>query len=139
MTMPKFDEINVGDALPELNLGVLTREGIAAFAHASGDMNPIHLDEEAAKANKLPGIIAHGMLNMAFLSRVVTGWVPQSQLRGLETRFAAMAFPGDTVVCRGEVSGKREDGGEKLADLTIELVNGKGETLLAGGAIVALS
>ena len=61
------------------------------------------------RVDGVPGIIAHGMLNMAFLSRVVTGWVPQSQLRRLETRFAAMAFPGDTVVCRGEVSGKRED------------------------------
>lgn len=139
MTMPKYDELNVGDALPELDLGVLTKEGIAAFAHASGDMNPIHLDDEAARANKLPGIIAHGMLNMACLGRLVTGWVEQKQVRRFETRFAAMAFPGDHVKCRGEVTGKREEGGEKLADLTIELINGKGETLLAGGAVVALA
>jgi len=76
-----------------------TREQIAAYAEASGDRNPIHLDDEAARAAGLPGVIAHGMLQMGLLARVAGD---PGRLRRLSCRFAEMVRPGDTVTFRGE-------------------------------------
>ena len=73
-------------------------EQIAAYARASGDMNPIHLDAAFAKSVGLPGIIAHGMLQMS-IAAVVAGKAAgrPSRLRRLSVRFAGMVEPGDTV------------------------------------------
>jgi len=76
-----------------------TREQIAAYAEASGDHNPIHLDDEAARSVGLPGVIAHGMLQMGLLARVAG---EPGRLRRLSCRFAGMVRPGDTVTIRAE-------------------------------------
>jgi acyl dehydratase len=76
-----------------------TREQIAAYAEASGDSNPIHLDEGFARSVGLPGVIAHGMLQMGLLARVAG---PPGRLRRLSCRFAGMVRPGDIVTFRGE-------------------------------------
>ncbi len=76
-----------------------TREQIAAYAEASGDTNPIHLDEDFARSVGLPGVIAHGMLQMGLLARVAG---EPGRLRRLTCRFAGMVRPADTVTFRGE-------------------------------------
>jgi acyl dehydratase len=76
-----------------------TEEQIAAYAEASGDHNPIHLDDEFARSVGLPGVIAHGMLQMGLLARVAG---EPGRLRRLSCRFAGMVRPGDTVTFRGE-------------------------------------
>ena len=137
--MIRFDDVELGDTLPELVSSPVTRTQLALFAGAAGDHNPIHLDDEAAKGSGLPGVIVHGMLSMALLGQMITGWVPQKNLRAFSTRFAAMNYPGDTITCRGKVVAKREVGGERLVDLDLEAWNSRGEKTLAGNATCALS
>lgn len=96
-----------------------TREQIAAYAEASGDRNPIHLDDEFARSVGLPGIIAHGMLQMGLLARVAG---PAGELRRLSCRFVGMVQPGDTVTFRGE----KQDGHVQLT-----AVNQDGDTVLS--------
>jgi acyl dehydratase len=67
-------DVTVGDELPSLSM-TFTREDLVAYAHASGDMNPIHREEEFAKSVGLPDVIAHGMLTMGRAIKVVTDWV----------------------------------------------------------------
>ncbi len=133
-----YDGIQVGDAIPALTKPAIGPLQLALFAGASGDHNPIHLDEQAAKGGGLPGVIAHGMLSMAFLGQVLTDWVPQRCIRNFSTRFAAMAYPGDVITCKGTVTAKREADGDKLIDLEITAENQKGERTLIGQATVAL-
>jgi len=137
--MPDINEYNIGDAIPELTKAPITRTQLALFAGASGDHNPIHLDDEEARKGGLPGVIAHGMLNMASLGQLLTAFVPQSQVRAFSARFVAMTVPGDVISCRGEVTGKRQDNKEDLLDLKIIAVNQKDETVLDGTASVALT
>ena len=75
-----------------------TSDRIAAYAEASGDRNPIHLDEDFARSVGLPGVIAHGLLQMGILA-VVAGEAAggAGRLRRLSCRFAGMVVPGDTV------------------------------------------
>ena len=73
-------------------------EQIAAYARASGDMNPIHLDARFAQSVGLPGVIAHGMLQMSMAAIVAaTAAGGAKRLRQLSVRFAGMVEPGDTV------------------------------------------
>lgn len=137
--MVRFEDINVGDAIPAMTKPAISHLQLALYAGAGADHNPIHVDDEAAKAGGLPGIIAHGMLPLGFLGQLLTQWVPQRQLRSLSARFIIMAFPGDVITCSGRITGKREAAGEKLVDLEIAAQNQAGETIQSGKATVALT
>ena len=63
-----------GQELPEHTMTV-NREKLRAYAMASGDHNPIHLDEEFAKSVGLPNVIAHGMYTMALAGEAILCWV----------------------------------------------------------------
>jgi acyl dehydratase len=108
----------------------VTRDQIRAYAEASGDHNPIHLDDEAARAAGLPGVIAHGMLGMAQLANFVVAYAgDHRRLRLLRCRFSGMVLPGDTITFTGRVTG--EDGG--LVTLELGAENQKGERVLTKG------
>jgi acyl dehydratase len=134
-----FKDIEVGQTIQAMTKPAISHLQLALYAGAGADHNPIHVDEEAAKAGGLPGIIAHGMLPLGFLGHLLTQWVPQKQVRSLSARFVAMAFPGDVISCSGKVAAKREEGGEKLVDLEIVAQNQKGENIQLGKATIALT
>jgi acyl dehydratase len=105
----------------------VTREQIAAYAEASGDHNPIHLDDQAARAAGLPGVIAHGMLGMAQLANFVVAYAgDHRRLRRLRCRFSGMVLPGDVITFSGRVAGSAEN----LIRLELEAQNQKGEKVL---------
>jgi acyl dehydratase len=100
-----------------------TREQIAAYAQASGDHNPIHLDEDFAKSVGLPGVIAHGMLQLGIAATVAAEAAGgPDHLRRLSARFAGMVEPDDTVTFTAQPSG---DG-----RLELGAVNQRGEAVL---------
>jgi acyl dehydratase len=100
----------------------VTPEQIAAYADASGDHNPIHLDDGFARSVGLPGIIAHGMLLMGLAARVAVQEAGGAdRLRRLSCRFAGMVRPGDTVTFHAD----EEDG-----HVEITAVNQDGQPIL---------
>jgi len=121
----------IGSTLPERRWTV-TVEQIREYAKASGDRNPIHLDEAFARSVGLPGVIAHGMLTMAVVGQLVTGWLGDpSRLKAFRGRFAGMVLPGEELRCSGVLTRKDED----RRRLTIELtaVNQRGEQVFTKG------
>jgi acyl dehydratase len=81
------------------------KDQIAAYADASGDFNPIHLDDEFARSVGLPGVIAHGLLQMGILAVVAQEAAGGRPLRRLRCRFTGMVVPGDTVTFTAEPAG----------------------------------
>ncbi|MEP6752815.1 MAG: MaoC/PaaZ C-terminal domain-containing protein [Candidatus Dormiibacterota bacterium] len=80
-----------------------TKEQIAAYADASGDRNPIHLDDDFARSVGLPGVIAHGMLQMGIAGTVAAEVAGGGhRLRRLVCRFSGMVVPGDRVAFSAE-------------------------------------
>ena len=59
-----FQDVNEGDELPALVKGPIERIQLVKYAGASGDFNPIHVDEEYAKSAGMKSVFAHGMLSM---------------------------------------------------------------------------
>lgn len=100
-----------------------TRDQIAAYAEASGDHNPIHLDDAFARSVGLPGVIAHGMLQMGLLATVASEAAGgPAHLKRLSVRFAGMVVPGDTVTFKAEPAG--------TGKLDLSATNQKGEAVL---------
>jgi Acyl dehydratase len=100
-----------------------TKQQIVAYAEASGDHNPIHLDDGFAKTVGLPGVIAHGMLQMALMATVAAeGAGGPDRLRRLYCRFAGMVVPGDTVTFTAEPAGPGK--------LDLRAINQRGEPVL---------
>ena len=135
MTHPTFDRVQVGDALPPLQLAPINRTTLALFAGASGDHNPIHIDTDFARAAGMPDVFAHGMLGMAWVGRLVTGWAPEGELRAFNVRFAGITHLGNAVRCTGRVAEKLDD---RCVRLTLQSENQFGQVKIAGDALVTL-
>ena len=138
MTSPHFDSVQVGDALPALSLPPVDRRTLALFAGASGDHHPIHIDLDYARGAGMPDVFAHGMLGMAWLGRLLTGWAPQSRLRRFDVRFQGITHLGNAIRCTGRVVEKLEAGGERCVRIELQSTNQFGQTKIAGEALVAL-
>ena len=134
-----YEDIQVGDALPTLRLPPVNRTTLALFGGASGDHNPIHLDLDFARGAGMPDVFAQGMLGMAWLGRLLTDWVPQSQLRRFDVRFLGITHLGHIVSCSGEVLEKIEQTGERQLRLRIQSADQHGEMRIAGEAWVAMT
>lgn len=132
----RYDDIAVGTELAPLQADTISRLTLALYCGASGDHNPIHVDSDFARSAGMDDVFAHGMLGMAYLARLVTGWAPQHAVRALSTRFVAITHVGDRVVCSGSVIEKLPGRQVRLA-LTAQ--DQSGVVKLAGEAIVELS
>lgn len=137
--MTTKSSVNVGDTLPELKLPPISRAQLALFAGASGDHNPIHIDVDFARRAGMPDVFAHGMLGMAWVGRLVTGWRPQSKLRKFDVRFGAITHLGNAPVLSGKVLEVIEQDGETRARVQVEMRNQFGESKIQGEALVALA
>jgi acyl dehydratase len=126
--------IAVGTELPPLALPPISRTTLALFAGASGDHNPIHIDLDVARSAGLDDVFAHGMLSMAHLGRLLTGWVPQERIRSYRVRFAAITPVLAQPTCTGTVTAV-EDG---LATVELVVTLADGTVTLTGDAVVAL-
>jgi len=118
----------------------ITQEKINLYAEASGDFNPIHIDESFAAKTPFGGTIAHGMLNLAYVSEMMGLAFGRSWLSGgkLSARFKASARPGDTVTMNGKIDSIEQKDSVSYANCSFECCNQKGEIIVAGETVVKL-
>lgn len=109
---------------------VLTQEKIDAYADASGDHNPLHIDPAFAASTRFGGTIAHGMLVLSYLSETMTLECSEEWMRSghMKVRFRGAARPGDTV------STYREARANAAQSWEIEARNQRDEVLVSGQA-----
>ncbi len=114
-----------GQEIPNTTLNPIDQAQLARYAKASGDTNPIHLDEKVAIASGLPGVIAHGMLSAAFLAERARELAPNRPLKNYKCRFKAMLALGDSVT----ISGFAKEANRERLVLELVAKNQKGETV----------
>ena len=133
-----FEGIRVGDELPALAKAPMDRVQLSRYAGASGDFNPIHVDEVYAKSVGMPSVYAPGMLVMGMLGQLISDWARGGQLRRYHVRFIKMVWPGDTVVCKGRVSDRHGEGGRYFVEVDLWAENQKGELVMKGSSAIQL-
>ena len=114
----------------------ISQDQLVRYAHASGDHNPLHLDHEFAAASEFKGIIAHGMLTLAFISEMLTlefgrDWIESGRLK---VKFKGPAYPGQTVKTWGTVVKEEQKAQRRTLECVVGLSNSEGEELLTGTA-----
>jgi len=97
-------ELNAGDQIPELKV-TPDKYLPHRYAGASGDYNPIHIDQEFAKAVGLPSTILHGLYGMALVARAAIVGVEGDarSLKRLSVQFRGMGFPEQEITVTGTV------------------------------------
>lgn len=102
------------------------------YAGASGDFNPIHLDNDFAKKVGLPSLILHGLCTMAFVYRGVMGDKDPSKIKKLKVRFKMPVKPYDKLSVKGSVTGVEGN----LAGIDLVMENQNGEQVISNGFAV---
>jgi len=124
-----MSDLNVGDAVPELSV-TPDKYLPHRYAGASGDFNPIHIDDEFAKAVGLPRNILHGLYSMGLVAKAnaaIAGGDPCS-LKRLSVQFRGMGMPEQEIVVSGTV--KSADGDRVVVDTVAQ----QGETAIIKNA-----
>ncbi len=110
-------------------------DDIALFSQISGDHNPLHYDEEAARTSRFGEIVVQGGVTSAILNAVVAERLPGpgTVFLNVSWNFLAPARPGDRITGRVEVTAARED--KPITELRTTVTRGDGTVLLEGTAV----
>ena len=129
-----FDEIAVGQRASYTK--TVTERDIQLFAVISGDVNPVHLDEEYASTTPFEGRIAHGMITGALVSAALGMKLPGpgTIYLGQDLSFRKPVKIGDVLTVNLEVKEKRDD--KRFVTIACEVENQRGETVALGDALV---
>jgi acyl dehydratase len=119
--MRSIKDVAVRQDLPEL-ARIVTREDVKAYAEASGDANPLHQDDDVARAAGFPGIVAHGMFTMGHLAACVSRWAGgPERIRRLSAQFRAPVYMGEEIVAGGRVRSVDVERGVALVECWVSL------------------
>ena len=136
--MTKYiEDYHVGDVATFTK--TITEADILMFGAASGDMYPLHFNEELAKKTPFGGRIAHGVLTTGLVS-TVTGSPLQGQgtcdccLRDIYSKFVAPVRPGDTVTATATLTEILTE--RRIVKMDVVCTNQRGETVLTGYASI---
>ena len=126
------------DCLPVV-AETITQQRLDAYCAAAGDFNPLHWDAAFAAETQFGGIIAHGMLTLALIARMMAAAYGRAWLESgrLQVRFKGAAYLGDRVESRGQVTKKETQPGGQRITCAVSVVNSaSGQELVAGTAAV---
>lgn len=126
-------EIKIGDKASMSK--TITETDVYLYAGITGDLNPLHINEETAKNFMFKGRIAHGMLTAGLISTVLAMYLPGpgTIYMGQELKFVAPVRFGDTITAKVEVV---EIIKEKIVKLKTDCINQEGTLVLEGYATV---
>ncbi|MEZ5234074.1 MAG: MaoC/PaaZ C-terminal domain-containing protein [Acidimicrobiia bacterium] len=137
--MPKFADINVGDALPSLTKAP-DRAQLVLYCAGSGDFNPLHWDQSFEQAKQIGDNIVHGRMKWSSLGQLVSDWVGgDGWVKSVSCQYRGMDMQGTQWQVKGVVAAKREEGGLKLVDVDVWTENGDGQKTTPGKAVVVLN
>ena len=95
--------VQIGDKLPEIVIGPFDAQALEAYAKASGDSNPLHLDDALANSIGLAAPPVHGMKLLASFEQMLRDWRDDLTLVGLGGKFVQPILRGQKVTLSGRV------------------------------------
>ena len=136
MTLREFSSVKVGDEMPEKVIK-LTRGDLVNYAGVSGDLNPIHWDDEIAKQVGLDTAIAHGMLTMGLGGGYVTSLVGDpGAVTEYNVRFTAIVpVPNDGIGAEILFTGRVKSTDPETKSVTLALTATTGGKKIFGRAV----
>src|SRR5579871_5663398 len=114
-----FEDLHVDQEVPPLTQEV-TAAMLVRYAGASEDYAPQHWNHLYMAERGFPGVIIHGWLTFACMTRAVTDWIPReiADVAKFAVRYHRMMSPGQ-VLCSGKVTAKHDKDGVRQVDLAL--------------------
>jgi acyl dehydratase len=122
--------LRAGDTMTEDQVGPLSRTDFVRYAGAGGDLNPIHHDDEFARAAGMPSVFGMGMLHAGILGTRLARWVGPNSIRTFTVRFSGQVWPGDVLTFAGHVDAV--DG--QLAEISMTVTRQTGDVAMSAKA-----
>lgn len=130
------ESIHVGEQLPPFSV-LLTLQRLVMEAAANRDFAPIHYDGVAARDSGAPEVYVNTTFIETLFEALLRSWAGlAARIRVIEFSMKAFNCVGDEIIASGEVTGLRDDGRERVAELNIWIEGPRGRTV-TGGAVVA--
>jgi len=133
-----YEDVEVGAELPKMVKRPTTRQ-LVKWAGASQDWNELHYDKDVAQKGGLPNVIVQGHLTSSFLAQLVTDWMGEDGfVKKFIVSWKRFHFPGEDIVCKGKVTGKRVEGSDHIVECDLWTENAAGEVYAPHKAVVVL-
>jgi len=123
-----------GARLPRRDFGPITMTDIVRYQGASGDMNPMHHDDELARSAGYPAAFSVGMLGAGYLATYCTELYGVESVRRFRTRFRAVIYRGETLHARGQIVRVFEQDGERRVEIELQARNDAGAVVIDASA-----
>jgi acyl dehydratase len=126
MLRPSLDpqQIRIGQALPEQS-HTFTEVDLVAYGAATWDWHRLHYDQAHAQAKQLPGVLIDGQAFGAVFAREAMRWAgPRAFIQRMGLKMKSMAFAGDLLVARGQVTAVEQRDGIWVVQLDQQLMCG---------------
>ena len=136
--MSLLNNLKVGDSIPEITFDEISQVQLIKYAGAAGDFNPIHTVPKYAKEAGLDGTIAHGMLVMGMLGKLVSDWAGVKNIIKYGVSFKSKTIPGDILTAKGEIKKITETDDGTLVDCKVYIQDSNGDVKVDGKVTVKL-
>jgi acyl dehydratase len=123
-----------GTILPSRVFGPVTMTDIVRYQGASGDLNPMHHDDELAQAAGYPAAFSVGMLGAGYLATYCTDLYGTDAVRRFRTRFEALVFRGALLAASGRVTRLADASEGPRVELELSVVDAAGTRVISGSA-----
>ena len=134
--MSFLERLQVGQEIPALQKGPITRQLLVEWCAAENDYYPLHYDERVAASMQLPGTPIQGTYKYALMGQAVQRWLDgHGTVNKLSARYKGLNLECEHVTARGRIA--QIDGGRVTLDVWVEGANGERTT--EGIAIVTIN
>jgi acyl dehydratase len=133
-----FRELAVGSERAPMSLGPLTRTDFVRYQGASGDMVPVHHDEEFARAAGYSAPLGVGMFHAGVAAAWAAEWLGPENVRRFRVRWKAQVWPGDVLRFTGKVVKTFEEAGEGRVEVELRCERQTGDLALEAWMSFAL-
>jgi acyl dehydratase len=126
--------VQPGVEAPPREFGPLTRQMFVRYAGASGDLNPMHYDDELARSAGYPSVFGQGMLTASLLATFATDWLGADTVRRFAVRFREQVWPNDVLTCSGSIVSVVPDGEDDRVTVDLVATRQTGGVAVTGAA-----
>jgi acyl dehydratase len=130
----RWHDLNEGQGPQPLQLGPITRTDSVRYQGASGDMNPLHHDDEFARASGFTLPVTVGMFQASVMHTWLAGWLGPENVRRTSMRWQEPVFPGDVLTFTASISKKYQELGERRVDVDVSCRKQSGALAVTGSA-----
>ncbi len=135
-TVAQWRDLRVGDELPPLSKGPITRQQLVEWCAAENDYYPLHYDERLAEKMQLPGTPVQGTLRYALIGQMLQRWLGQAgTLKRASVVYRGLNLEGEVITARAQL--KVIDGNTLTFDVWVE--NDGGARSTVGEAVVLMA